>query len=294
MNRYRAIFIQAALAVTFFSGSPHILLAANEETAFFQPPPQKAYPPGPLGDLVKRGEKIFTHTGTYAHRYTGNDLTCASCHLNAGRKPYAAPMWAAYVRYPRFDTKKQEMVQLNDRIRACFRNSLNGTPPPAGGETVRALNAYIFWLAKRAPVGHSLKGQGFRSIKEPAPDSPLFRGPRYLRAPDTLKGMSLYQNRCASCHGMNGQGGLDRGDSPVWGPRSYPVESGLHSVRKLAGFLKSNMPPDGSGLLTDQESWDIAAYVNSQPHPRLSDSRRTDSGFRSNPDRFRLVHRFDE
>jgi thiosulfate dehydrogenase len=275
LKRYRAILIRGVLAVTLLFGAIPGIRQAGGAT-FFSPPHPGDYPKGPLGDLVKRGEAIFTQTGKYAGRYTGNSLTCASCHLEAGRKPYAAPMWAAYVHYPRFDSQKREMIQLNDRIRQCFRKSLDGTPPPAGGETLRALNAYIFWLAKGAPVGLPLQGQGLRSIKKPAPDSGLFSGPRQLRAPDRRKGMSLYANRCASCHGMAGQGVAEHGGSPVWGPRSYPVESGFHSVRKLAEFLKSNMPPDGPGLLTDQESWDIAAYIDSQPRPRLSDSRRTE------------------
>ena len=252
----------------FFFGSTHIVFSSDDGPGIFRPPAPSEYPPGPLGDLVRQGEKIFTQTGTYAHRYTGNSLTCASCHLDAGRKPYSAPMWAAYVHFPRFDSKKQELVQLNDQIRACFRNSLKGTPPPAGGETVRALNAYIFWLAKGASVGLPLKGEGLRTIAVPKPGSSLFHGPHSLRMPDTLKGMSLYQNRCASCHGMNGQGVQGRGGSPVWGEQSFPMESGFHSVRTLAEFLKTNMPPGTSGALTDQESWDIAAYVDSQPRPK--------------------------
>ncbi|AFS53205.1 c-type cytochrome [Leptospirillum ferriphilum] len=268
LNRYRFLFLQTALAVMFLLGPTHIVLSSENDAGVFHPPGPGEYPPGPLGDLVRKGEKIFTQTGTYAPRYTGNSLTCVSCHLDAGRKPYAAPMWAAYVHYPRFDEKKNALIQLNDRIRACFRNSLHGTPPPANGETVRALNAYIFWLAKGAPVGLPLKGQGFRTIAMPKQDSPLFRGPHILRMPDTLKGMTLYQNRCASCHGMNGQGNRSFGGPPVWGARSYPVESGFHSVRVLAEFLKMNMPPGDSNRLTDQESWDIAAYVASQPRPR--------------------------
>lgn len=268
LNRPRFFFLQTALALLFFFGSSHIVLSSDNGSGFFHPPAPEEYPPGPLGDLVKKGEKIFTQTGTYAPRYTGNSLTCASCHLDAGRKPYAAPMWAAYVHYPRFDERKNALIQLNDRIRACFRNSLHGTPPPAGGETVRALNAYLFWLAKGAPVGLPLRGQGFRTIPVPKQGSPLFRGPHILRTPDTLEGMTLYQNRCASCHGLNGQGNPARGGSPVWGTQSYPMESGFHSVRVLAEFLKMNMPPGPSGRLTDQESWDIAAYVASQPRPR--------------------------
>ncbi|MCU7946136.1 MAG: hypothetical protein KZQ72_05755, partial [Candidatus Thiodiazotropha sp. (ex Cardiolucina cf. quadrata)] len=35
------------------------------------------------------GYRIVTETETYGARYTGNQLRCTNCHLNAGRKPDA-------------------------------------------------------------------------------------------------------------------------------------------------------------------------------------------------------------
>jgi hypothetical protein len=35
------------------------------------------------GDDVRLGKQIFTETYNYAHRYSGNDLTCSNCHLYA-------------------------------------------------------------------------------------------------------------------------------------------------------------------------------------------------------------------
>jgi len=51
------------------------------------------------------------------------------------------------------------------------------------------------------------------------------------------------------------------------GSSSYTLKSGLTSVSLLAEFLRRNMPPGGGIQLTDQESLDIAAYVDSQPRP---------------------------
>ncbi|CPP07860.1 cytochrome C [Bordetella pertussis] len=52
--------------------------------------------------MVREGEQIFLHTPQRAAKFVGNDLTCASCHLDAGRRADSAPMWAAYVLYPAY------------------------------------------------------------------------------------------------------------------------------------------------------------------------------------------------
>ncbi len=235
-------------------------------SGFFTPPEKGRYPEGPLGILVKKGEEIFTHTGQFVPGYAGNALSCASCHLDQGRKPYAAPMWGAYPMYPMVDPKTRRTVWLEDRIRMCFRNALNAAPPDS--ETVRALDVYIFWLSKGAPIGHELKGRGLIRISSPDRTSGFFRGPGHPRSPDTLKGLELYSKSCASCHGGSGQGkeGLHR-SPPLWGPFSYTMKSGFTSVSLLAEFLRKNMPPEKGKHLTDQESLDIAAYVDSQPRP---------------------------
>jgi thiosulfate dehydrogenase len=47
----------------------------------------------------------------------------------------------------------------------------------------------------------------------------------------------------------------------------------MHAVDTAAAFVKHNMPLGLSGSLTDQESWDVAAYINS--HERPQDPRFT-------------------
>lgn len=260
--------ILLAVSLLIVGVFPH-LSSADSPSRLFNPPPKGDYPKGPLGTLAEQGERIFTETGKVVPQYDGNSLTCASCHLEQGRKAYAAPMWAAYVVYPRYDTRTHRLVQLDDQIRKCFRNSLNGTPPPLGGKTLKALDAYIFWLAKGAPIGAEMNGRGFKALERPVRNAALFHGPHYLKPPDRLKGMEIYATRCASCHGADGQGRENaRLVPPVWGPASYTTNSELHSVFRLAEFLRVNMPPRGTEMLTDQESWDVAAYIDSQPRPK--------------------------
>ena len=53
----------------------------------------------------------------------------------------------------------------------------------------------------------------------------------------------------------------------MWGPHSYNVGAGMSRVRTAADFISRNMPFDAPGTLTDQQAFDVAAYVNAQPRP---------------------------
>ncbi len=240
------------------AGLPPARAGESPRPVAFTPPPDREIPAGPFGDLVRKGEKIFTHTGRYAGKYVGNDLTCESCHLDRGRKPYAAPLWGAYVSYPRFRSKNMKVSRLGERIQGCFRFSMNGTAPPLEGDTIRSIVAYSFWMAKGAPVGTPLDGTGMLRMAPPA------------HIPDPARGKKVYEARCALCHGADGLGTFSGGEvgfPPVWGPRSYNRGAGLAKVAKLAGFIKMNMPLSKGDSLSDRDAWDVAAYVDSQNRP---------------------------
>ena len=58
---------------------------------------------------------------------------------------------------------------------------------------------------------------------------------------------------------------------PLWGRNSYTSAAGMHHLSRFAGFVRFNMPFDAPGatrFLTDEEAWDVAAFVNSQPRPQ--------------------------
>jgi len=54
---------------------------------------------------------------------------------------------------------------------------------------------------------------------------------------------------------------------PVWGHGSYNIGAGMARVSVAAAFIKSNMPRGWGWSLTDDEAFDVAAYINSQPRP---------------------------
>ncbi|MBU6421282.1 MAG: c-type cytochrome [Gammaproteobacteria bacterium] len=224
----------------------------------FTPPPESAIPTGPDGDEIWRGRMIFENTRQYAAQYVGDKLNCSSCHLDNGRRADSAPMWAAYVAYPKYRSKNHRVNTLEERIQDCFRFSMNGKPPSADSPVMVALVEYFRWLATGLPVGITPKGAGYPPL--PAPPQP----------PDLQRGSAIYAANCAMCHGSNGEGRGARGTQvfpPLWGPESFNRGAGMQRLSTAAAFIKANMPYGAAGLLSDQQVWDVAAFVVSHPRP---------------------------
>ncbi len=225
----------------------------------FTPPDESTIPNSPMGDIIRFGKDVFVDTQRYAKKYVGNGLNCVNCHLEAGRKAGSAPLWAAYVAYPAFRDVSKQVNTFTERLDACFRYSMNGRMPPLDDEVIVALTAYSFWLATGAPVGAHLSGRGFPEI------------PASALPPDPARGKAVYATHCASCHGADGLGlkaGATYAMPPVWGRDSYNGGAGMVNVKTAAAFIKANMPFGQGNTLTDQQAWDVAAFINAQPRPR--------------------------
>ena len=101
---------------------------------------------------------------------------------------------AAYLLYPAYRSKNGHVNTFAERLQGCFRYSMNGKAPPAGDPILVALETYSYWLAKGAPVGTKLPGQGFLKLPPPAQKA------------DYARGAAVYTQHCALCHGADGQG----------------------------------------------------------------------------------------
>ncbi|MBS0453380.1 MAG: c-type cytochrome [Proteobacteria bacterium] len=238
--------------------TPAVAPAAGASTSF-APPAESNLPEGEYGRMVRLGEQIFMRTGQYAKPYVGNDLSCANCHLDAGRKPDSAPLWGAFGRYPAFRNKTGQVDTFAARLQGCFMYSMNGKAPPQDSEIITALQTYSAWLAKGAPVGTSVPGGGY-----PTPNKPP-------EPADYLRGEKVYAQNCALCHGTDGQG-QRTGDAqvfpPLWGPRSFNWGAGMHAISTAASFIQANMPLGRSQALSDQAAWDVALFMNSHERPQ--------------------------
>ncbi|MFX1688316.1 c-type cytochrome [Paraburkholderia sp. A2RI-6] len=231
----------------------------GEHATPFQPPPESAMPAGDFGKSVKLGEQIFRNTGQYAGKFVGNSLSCANCHLDAGRKANSSPLWAAFVSYPAYRAKNGHVNTFAERLQGCFNYSMNGKAPPLGDPVLVALESYSYWLATGAPVGGKVAGRGYPKLPAPAQKA------------DYARGTKVYEQHCAACHGADGQGRTSNDHTvfpPLWGARSFNWGAGMHETQNAAGFIKANMPLGLGGTLTDQEAWDVATFMDSHERPQ--------------------------
>jgi len=241
---------------------PAVVAPAAAAATEFRPPSESEIPQNEYGETVLLGKKLFVNTQQYAKAYIGNGMNCANCHLDNGRKADSAPLWAAYVLYPAYRQKTGQVDTIQSRIQGCFLYSMNGKPPALDSEEMTALVTYHYWLAKGAPTGVKLPGQGYVKVPNPA------------QTPDPARGRDIYENNCAICHGANGEGIKTRGEyafPPLWGKDSFNWGAGMHRIDTAAGFIQANMPYGLGGTLSDQEAWDVALFMNS--HERPADPR---------------------
>ncbi|MBV6273708.1 c-type cytochrome [Alcaligenaceae bacterium CGII-47] len=233
--------------------------AATASAPDFTPPDADAIPDDEFGKVVQRGQDIFLKTGTYAGQFVGNTMNCVNCHIDAGRRANASPLWAAYVLYPAYRTKNNHVNTLAERIQGCFQYSMNGAKPPADSDTIVALESYMYWLAQGAPTGVKLEGQGYKRLSEPTQKA------------DYIRGQQVFQQECALCHGADGAGQSVSGNMvfpALWGDQSYNWGAGMHSIATAAAFIKANMPLGNGNTLSDQQAWDVAYYMNAQERPQ--------------------------
>lgn len=226
---------------------------------YFQPPAEADIPHNAFGELVRRGQDLFMNTKALAPQYVGNEMNCVNCHIDRGRKANSGPMWAAYPMYPAYRKKNNKVNTFVERMQGCFQFSMNGKPPAADSEVMTALTAYAYWMSTGVHLGKAQPGRGF---DEPPPPKGGY---------DIARGKVVYDKQCALCHGDDGAGkkvGATSVFPPLWGKDSYNWGAGMHRINTAAGFIQHNMPLGRGRTLSDQEAWDVAAYVNSHERPQ--------------------------
>lgn len=213
--------------------------------------------------LVARTAQYLGPSGTVGH-FT-NGMNCQNCHLDAGTRGFANNYLAVAATYPKLRARSGTMVSIERRVADCMERSLNGRAVPDRSREMRAIVAYIKWLGKDLPKGEKVYGTGF--VKLPYLD----------RAADPVLGRAVFASKCQRCHGPSGRGqplaaGPGYQYPPLWGPDSYNDGAGLFRVSNFARYVKAAMPLGASfdhPQLTDEQAWDVAAFVNSQPRPHL-------------------------
>lgn len=212
-------------------------------------------------ELVINTAKYLGPSGSIAH--ISNGMNCGNCHLEAGTRLNANCFAMVASSYPKLRHRSGKVESVVYKINDCLERSLNGQRLDSLSKEMKAMVAYITWVGKEVKPTETVKGTG-------VPVLPLLPV-----AASVERGQAVFNSRCASCHGINGAG-LVKPDSseyvypPVFGDHSYNVSAGIFMLSRLAGFIKYNMPYTAvrqAPALTDEEAWNVAAFVNSQPRP---------------------------
>jgi thiosulfate dehydrogenase len=105
-------------ATMWLAAVPKVLpvMTADAAKPAFAPPRAADAPIDAYGDAVRLGVQLVTDTAAVAPAYVGNGLVCSNCHLDAGRKAGAAPLWAAFVNFPAFRNKNGEINSFPKRV----------------------------------------------------------------------------------------------------------------------------------------------------------------------------------
>jgi thiosulfate dehydrogenase len=220
-----------------------------------------------IGNLIRYGRQLIINTSTYlgpygtvAHHIHG--ANCQNCHLNAGTKPFGNNFLMVACSYPKFKERSGMNETIVKKVNDCFERSMNGIAIDSNSIEMKAMVAYIKWIGKYTDKHKMPGGCGIEEL------------PLLNRAADTAKGRIVYITKCAVCHGLNGRGTLNTAQSAfmypsLWGNDSYNIGASIFRLSKFAGFVKNNMPfgaTHATPQLSNEQAWDVAAFVNSQPH----------------------------
>jgi len=230
-------------------------------------PPKPEDAPADIRDAVLLGYNIMVKTREYAAPFVGNQLTCTSCHFNGGitKGPEAGgglSLVGVAAKYPIYRQRELGSVDLTTRTNNCFERSMNGKPLPPDSKEMTALITYYQWISKGVPIYAEVPWLGLPALKGD-------------HTPNPTAGKVVYSEKCAACHGKEGEGNLI--GPPLWGPGSFNNGAGMHRLPTFAAFTYYNMPKGNPGL-TVEESLDVAAYVATKPRPQFRGARPPASG----------------
>ncbi|MFN5641831.1 MAG: c-type cytochrome [Sphingobacteriales bacterium] len=223
----------------------------------------------PSDTLVAYGHELIANTSYYLGpkgivAALTNGMNCQNCHLEGGTLPWGNNYSAVASTYPKFRARSGGLETISKRVNDCMERSLNGKPLDTTSREMQAIIAYMKWLGDDVPKGKSPKGAGIKDL------------PEMDRPADPKQGLLVYQQHCQSCHGADGGGqknidGYGYTYPPLWGASSYNTGAGMYRISRLAGYVKYNMPQGlahyQKPVLTNEECWDVAAYINSKPRP---------------------------
>jgi thiosulfate dehydrogenase len=251
--------------------TPVVIVEELPKEIFWSAPSIASIEDVSLRAQVEYGKELIAHTAKYLGpngtvNNISNGMNCQNCHLDAGTKVFGNNYSAVASTYPKFRARSGSSEDIYKRVNDCFERSLNGKPLDTISREMQAIKAYIVFLGSNVEKGRKPNGSGLKELE-------------FLdREADASKGKMVYDAKCVSCHQPNGAGqlALDGNEytfPPLWGKNSFNDGAGLYRISNFARYIKYNMPQGATyanPLLTDEEAWDVAAYINSQDRPHIA------------------------
>lgn len=243
----------------------------SSEKVYWKAPDVESVTDLKLKESISYGKELIAHTSIYlgpkgSVLQMSNGLNCQNCHLDAGTKVWGNNYGSVASLYPKFRARSGAIENIYKRVNDCFQRSLNGIALDTNGKEMQAIKAYIIFLGSNVEKGKKAEGSGFKDLS-------------FLdRAANPEIGKSVYINKCQSCHQENGQGVYNADQSEyiypaLWGEHSFNDGAGLYRISNFAKYVKYNMPQGvnyQNPMLSDEEAWDVAAYVISRNRPHIN------------------------
>lgn len=222
-------------------------------------------------EQVTYGQELIAHTARYlgpngSVMNISNGLNCQNCHLQAGTAVFGNNYGSVASLYPKFRARSGGVENVYKRVNDCIERSLNGKTLDTSGKEMQAMVSYINFVGSNVEKGKKAAGSGLKELA-------------WLdRAADPKKGLTVYTAKCQSCHQANGEGVFSPDKTEytypaLWGKNSFNDGAGLYRISNFAKYVKYNMPQGVTYLstqLTDEEAWDVAAFITSQARPHIN------------------------
>src|SRR5262249_31433101 len=142
--------------------------AQTQRAPVWTMPEVSALPRDANGLQIHEGRDLVSATYAYigpdvadtSKRYAGNNLACTNCHLAAGTKKFGLPLFGLFEQFPQYSARSDGTITIEDRINSCMTRSMNGRAMPDDAPEMKAIVAYIRFLAIGVPPGERLPGLG--------------------------------------------------------------------------------------------------------------------------------------
>jgi thiosulfate dehydrogenase len=215
--------------------------------------------PDDIKQEVTRGFQILLETRKHLPENVGNTMCCCHCHFAGGNTCGGVNGGISLVGvtlvYPK-TLDDGSTLTLAQRINGCFLRSMNGKPLDRGGPEMKAMIAYLTWIASVIKDKSEITWLGLPKLTT-------------KHVPNPVQGKELYKSYCAKCHGEHGQGqprDYALGYPALWGENSFNDGAGMNRPNTFSSFIYYNMPYQDP-CLTEEMAVDIAAFVTSQERP---------------------------